>query len=180
MYHDAYNTKINMLDSTIKRIGLKAASESNTKNKYEDVDLRYIKLSKVNTSSNRKQNNGRFIVPEYLFIFDDISGELKYNTPYNTLIKHNRHYKCKTVTSSQGYKDIPVTVRQNIDYIILFKNLSNDTLESIYDELQFEDLSFDQFKEIYLDVVSEPYHFLYIDTNNMELRDNFDKKIVID
>ena len=180
IYYDASNTKINLLDSITKRIELKAASESNKQTKIVDDDLKYIKLSKISNVESRKKRSSKYIVPEYLFVFDDISGELKYNLSYNTLIKHNRHYKCKTITSSQGYKDIPVTVRQNIDYLILYRNLSNDTLESIYDELQFDDLTFDQFKEIYLDVVAEPYYFLYIDTNNMELRVNFDKKIIVE
>jgi len=175
LYHDAGNVKINMLDTILKSFELNAVSKNSQKTK--DFDLAYIKLNKTYPQKKRTREY-KFIVPEYLFIFDDISAELRYNHPFSKLLKQNRHYKSKVIVSSQFYKDIEPTARANLDYILLFKNIPDDTLKDIYDELQLNNLSFDEFKQIYMDVHEEPYNFLYISTNDGELRKNFDKEIV--
>lgn len=120
-----------------------------------------------------KSNN---TYPENIFIFDDLSSELKKATIINTLIKQNRHYKAKTIFSSQYITDLDPAARLNIDYCLVFKGLTEENLRRLYDSLELWTDSFEEFKKIYDAVVySGKYTFLYIDRQNEEFRINFDK-----
>lgn len=111
------------------------------------------------------------ISPEYFFIFDDISSELR-NPIISTLIKKNRHFKAKVICSSQALHDMTPSSIQNLDYMLIFPNVPKEKLEVVHKQL---DLAIDLkiFLEIYKNATSEKYNFLYIDTRNDTYRRNF-------
>lgn len=114
--------------------------------------------------------------PENIFIFDDISCDLR-NKSVSKLLKSNRHYKSKVIISSQYVTDITPSVRLQLDYCLVFKNLSLANLRNIYASLDIW-IDFDKFKSYYDYATKQSNHsFLYIDLVNHEFRVNFNFKI---
>lgn len=114
--------------------------------------------------------------PENIFIFDDISFDLK-NKSVSKLLKSNRHYKSKVIISSQYVTDITPSVRLQLDYCLVFKNLSKANLKNLYASLDIW-IEYDLFKKYYDYATSVSNHsFLYIDLVKHEFRVNFSLKI---
>ena len=115
------------------------------------------------------------LTPKIMFVFDDISNELKDNY-IATLLKTNRHYKSKVIISSQYPNDLKPESRKQLDYWLLFKGHSKEKLESIY-SLADLNVPFEDFEKIYELATEEPFNFLYIDTTNCTFRKNFNYEI---
>ena len=82
----------------------------------------------------RKEREPKCKYAKYIFIFDDISDELKLRS-YVALMKKARHYCILTITSSQDAKDInPATIKQ-MRLWLLFKGLDDERLLHIYSKL---------------------------------------------
>ena len=111
--------------------------------------------------------------PKYMFIFDDISAELKQKN-VRVLLKH---YKSKVIISSQYPNDIDRAARVQIDFWCLFKGFEPLKMEEVFPQLDIDGLDFEGFYRIYKNVTSTPHNFLYVDKGNNELRENFDQKI---
>lgn len=117
----------------------------------------------------------KYQAPDYIIIFDDLSDRLK-DRSIDVLIKKHRHYRTKIICGSQYYLDIGKGARANIDYLLLFKGVSEEKLKQIHHDKALP-IKFDVFKEIYQQATSKPYSFLYIDRVNDEYRINFNEKI---
>lgn len=119
--------------------------------------------------------------PEYMIVFDDISGELRSLT-LKTLMKNHRHYRTKILISSQYLKDLQPEQRKQIDYWLLFSGLQEPLLETIHnDSVNFID--FDQFQTLYQAATAKPFDFLYVDHNapvKQAFRRNFNEQILLD
>jgi hypothetical protein len=131
----------------------------------DDDDEMYIRVRKYKPKKK---------APEYMFIFDDISSDLKSPT-LSKLLKHNRHYKSKVVISSQYPLDIVPQVRKQLDYWLVFKGQPEDKLKIIYNASDLN-IPFEEFMEIYKTATEEKFHFLYIDTNNQVFRKDFNSQ----
>lgn len=125
-----------------------------------------------------KPRKPKYLAPEYIFIFDDLSNELK-SKSIISLLKKNRHFKCKTIISSQFWNDLDVQSRKQLDYILIFRGMPEYKLREIHRDADLS-IDFDVFVKIYAFATSKPYSFLYINTRNDGLRINFDKEIYID
>lgn len=126
----------------------------------------------------KKKRKEKFKSPEYIVVCDDISGELRNNPALESLLKANRHYKMKVIVSSQYPNDLLPSMIKQMDYILLFRSHSIEKLQKLYKDA---DLStpFSVFYKMYKYATSKPYSFLYIDTNNDEFRENFNKKFYL-
>jgi hypothetical protein len=113
----------------------------------------------------------KFKAPEYLFIFDDLSHELKCPTLVS-LMKKNRHYLCKIVISSQGLHDLKPEQHKQLDTLILFKSISDDKLKKIVADCDLS-IDLDNFNKIYHNATKEPFNFLYVDCRSDQYRKNF-------
>lgn len=111
------------------------------------------------------------IAPEYLFIFDDVSTDLK-NPIINNLLKTNRHYKSKVILSSQYPNDLMPEARKQIDIWIIFKGHSTDKLELIHKDMDTS-VSFPKFYDIYKNAIEGQYNFLLYDKTTNMFRRNF-------
>lgn len=91
---------------------------------------------------------------------------------------HN-HYGI--VISTQYYKDLPPSVWSNLTHILLYADLSEKTLESIFEEkIKTKWISWDFFLQIYQAVTSEPHNFLYINCDDpSDIWMNYDYKIIL-
>lgn len=124
-----------------------------------------------------KPKKPKYLAPEYIFIFDDLSTELKSKTLVQ-LLKKNRHFLCKIIISSQYYHDLDPQSRKQLDYFIIFKGQPEAKLELIHKDADIP-IEFDEFMKIYNIATAEPYSFLYINTRDDEFRKNFSQRINI-
>jgi hypothetical protein len=120
----------------------------------------------------KKPKKPEKIAPEYIFIFDDISSELKRNPEVAKLVKQNRHYLCKVILSSQYPFDLEPESRKQVDNWLLFGGQPDKKLEKIYMDSDAS-IDFGLFTQLYHDATTEKYNFLYIDTNADNFRKNF-------
>ena len=121
-----------------------------------------------------KKYKPKKIAPEIIFVFDDISSDLK-SPIIAKLMKQHRHYLCKTLISSQYPLDLDPQSRKQIDYWLLFAGHSDNKLEEIYKNANVN-IDFELFKKLYKDATKEKYHFLYVDCNECEFRKDFNYK----
>lgn len=135
-----------------------------------------IKLDiKENKDKIKKLN---YVYPKYIFIFDDFSELLK-DKSLEGIIKRHRHYLTSFIISSQSYTDLTPNVRNQVNFLILFKEISNNRLKMIYDE-KIKNLEYDKFIELYLNATEEKYNFLLINCDdNKDIRKNFDMKYIL-
>lgn len=115
----------------------------------------------------------KFRAPEYILIFDDLSHQLRLPSMVS-LMKKNRHFKCKVIVSSQWPNDLKPEQIKQMDYILVFRSMSEEKLKKLRTDgdlaIEEEDLL-----RIYHDATKDPYNFLYIDTRNEQYRKNFDE-----
>ena len=125
----------------------------------------------------KKPKAQRLIAPRYIFIFDDISSDLK-SPDISKLTKQNRHYLCKVIISSQYPFDLKPESRKQQDYFLLFGGQPEDKLVKLYENFDLN-IPFEIFLDMYHQATSQKYNFLYIDTNEPAYRINFDQKFLI-
>jgi len=135
-----------------------------------------IKEEKIIPKKQVKNKNSA--VPKYIFIFDDLSAELK--TPsVSAFVKQARHEKALCIFSSQYVNDLQPQTIKNMEVIILFGGHSIDKLEEVHKHADLS-ISLDDFVDAYEYATEEKYNFLYIDVVNEKLRKNFDILIKIE
>lgn len=157
-------------EATIKDSQRKKKKEkSKNKNKYKTDKNRLIYFGDSDSESDddnidvKKKNKCKYA--EYIFIFDDISDELR-SKNYETLMKYARHFCILTISSSQDAKDInPATIKQ-MRIWMLFKNIDDERLYHIYNKLGLR-ISYDLFKKYY-DYATKDYY----DENDKELKNH--------
>lgn len=136
-----------------------------------------VKEEKMKAKMEKKQNGKGKIYPKRIFIFDDISAELK--TPsLDTLLKQNRHFHAMSIVSSQYYKDLKPSARGQFQFFLIFKGIKDDTLEAIYKDSGIN-IDLEDFMRMYQTATAQKYSFFYIDTKNMKFRQNFNKEMAI-
>lgn len=121
-------------------------------------------------------------------IFDDLVGTgsftLKSRSLINNLTIKHRHLKCNLIFTTQGFKQIPPIVRNNIDIYVIFKSASHkEVLDKIYQDISGY-VSYDDFKELYEYATEDSHDSLVLINNSMdkkglEIRKNWDKKLII-
>ena len=114
--------------------------------------------------------------PEHLFIFDDISTEMR-NKAIARLLKIHRHLHSSVICSSQYLNDLQPQSILQLDYFICFRSFSDEKLNQIHRQLDMA-IDFKEFFEIYHYATKKPYDFLYLNTRNEEIRRNFNNKIL--
>ena len=125
-----------------------------------------------------KPRRPKYQTPEYIFILDDLSTELK-STTVGRLLKVNRHFLSKTLLSSQWLNDLAPGSRKQMDYFILFRGHMDKKLEEIYRDANLA-IPLEQFIAVYKFATEEPFSFLYVDTNTGEFRRNFNTLIEVE
>lgn len=134
-------------------------------------------FGKLQHKQRRKPRPPKYIVPEYILIFDDMSSELKAKT-LETLLKNMRHFNMKVIISSQYLLDIPPASRRQLDYWLVFAGMSEEKLEMIHRDADIG-IDFDKFDELYHYATKERRSFLYIDQVNQTFRKNFNIDLTI-
>lgn len=129
----------------------------------------------------KKEYKPKKIAPKHIFVFDDISGELK-NPAVSSLLKKSRHFQSAVYISSQYIHDLqPQSIKQ-LDYFLCFRSFSRDKLEHIYKLLDLS-IGLEKFIDIYDYCFRDPnerFSFLYIDVRNQTFRKNFNKILILE
>lgn len=123
----------------------------------------------------KKKKKRDKICCEYLFIFDDISNELR-NSAVASFMKKHRHFGASCIISSQYVKDLTPSAVSQIDYFITFKNFSEEKLLYIHKLLDLS-VDWDDFFKMYQFAVSDPYSFLYCNVRTEEFRKMFNQRL---
>lgn len=152
-------------------------------------------LSKLNDDELTLLEQYEYEKPEMIFgemrpqvnflIFDDLIGTGAFNKKAKSLltnltIKH-RHLLCNLIFTTQSFKQIPPTIRTNIDVFAIFKSASYaEILDKIYEDLSGY-IKYDDFKELYEHATKENHDALIIINNSigkgMSIRKNWDREL---
>ena len=168
-FYTSLNDGGNVLSEIIQDLQYQV-SDSESSSEEEEVVVKFKQDRK-----RKKKKKPTIISPKYIFIFDDLSGELR-KPEIAQLLKTNRHYKSKVIISSQYIHDLlPMSLRQ-IDTWLVFSGLPTEKLEQVYKQADLS-IDFDKFEELYQRATAEKYSFFYIDTRADKYRKNFNIEI---
>jgi hypothetical protein len=125
----------------------------------------------------KKVYRGKYIVPEHIFIFDDLKKVLR-DPAVNELIATNRHYKAKVICSTQYFSDVAPDTRANLDIICIFPKIPLEKIKQLHEDLQLA-IDYPIFEQLYLLATEKPHNFLYANVRGKEkFKFNFDEELV--
>jgi len=119
----------------------------------------------------------------YIIVIDDLSDEIKHSRSLKKFLKESRHMRCMTLISTQNKNDLPPECINQFTHVLAYAKIPSEKRDSKLYQL-FNDMSlnipYDSFREIYLratapeDGETKSHNFLYVDTDNIKFRKNFD------
>ena len=177
------NTTINMIDKISKYNEIELFDDLEYENqqgeKYKNILDKLINDIKQDIAENKdKLKKLPYTYPRHLFIFDDFSELLKDKT-LECIIKRHRHYLSSFIISSQSYTDLNPNVRNQVNFLILFKEIPINRLKLIYDE-KIKGIDYDKFIELYIAATTDKYNFLLLNCDdNKDIRENFNMKFIL-
>ena len=125
----------------------------------------------------KKTKKSKYLAPEYMIIFDDLSSELK-SRSLLSLLKFNRHFKAKLIISSQWLHDLLPESRKQLDLFMIFKGFPDAKLSEIYKDCD-SGIPFETFCKIYKKATKRPFSFMYINTRSDSYRKNFSEQFIL-
>lgn len=172
--------KVNLLNDIMADLSMPEDSKIKTDDETKPLG---IKLNFGDQEKKKKQEyKPKKIAPKHIFVFDDISDEIKKNPALVSLLKKSRHFLSAVYISSQYIHDLqPQSIKQ-LDYFLCFRSFSRDKLEHIHKLLDLS-IALEKFIDIYDYCFRDPnerFSFLYIDTRNQTYRKNFNKNLVLE
>lgn len=158
--------------------------EENYYHQYTDEDLDTIlRRQDALIVALKKYDKPKYLADRILLIFDDLVGSALFSNKKDNLFKgfnsRHRHYSASVIMVSQGYKEIPKTVRSNWTALVIFA-ISNDKETSVIYEENTMNLKFKDWMAIFNHCISEPYGFMYLNAKSppgYRIMKNFDKFI---
>ena len=141
--------------------------------------MRLLDLSE-RTPKRKKKKVSKYKELRSIFVFDDLSTEIRHSNSLKRLLKLNRHLLCKTIVSSQWVNDLDPQSISQLDYTLLFKSHSDEKLVELHKKLDLS-MPVEEFVQVYKFVTQDKtnYNFLYI-TRFDELRLNFNTLIILE
>lgn len=123
----------------------------------------------------KKEYKPKKKAPENMFIFDDISSELKCKS-VTKLLKEHRHSNSSVIISSQYLHDLAPQCIAQIDYFMAFRAFPYEKMEVIHKLLDLS-IPLNVFWKIYKECTEKPYSFMYLNIRNEEIRCNFNTMV---
>lgn len=156
--------------------------EENFFHNYTEADLETILTRQKTIIDGLKKNKKpKFLADRVLLIFDDLVGSALFGMAKDNLFKgfntRHRHYSTSIIMVSQGYKEIPKTIRTNWSSLILFEISNMKELAVIYEEFTMG-LKLNEWLEMYHHAIEPEYAFLYLNLfakKGLRCMQNFDK-----
>lgn len=175
---------INHLDDIIQVLETQVDNSSSDSSDEDDEFIEYKrKILNFGDSSDEEMEDIQEYKPkkvcaEYIFVFDDMSNQLR-NPSVGYLLKKNRHFKSKTIISSQYLHDVKPEVLMNLDIMLLFGGLPDDKLKIVHKSLDLA-VDYNLFKDMYLESTIQKYHFLKINIRDELYYKDFNKRFIIE
>jgi hypothetical protein len=162
------NVELVIPESSLASIGNKAIQ------KHDKIhyDLNYETLEDIHERAQNATKDGETT----LVLIDDFSASLKQND-LQTLFKHmvlaRRHLRLSVMMISQTYNAIPLNLRKNINWIVLFKAANKAEYKGVFSELIWmEEKKADSLMTW---LYQKPHDFLLLDITNNTFHRNFDR-----
>jgi hypothetical protein len=182
LFDSIMDGKTNNLDIIMNDLSNPEEEECDDDKKlFVDKPLCKIKFDNEEEEKKKKIYKPKKVAPEHIFVFDDISHELK-NPSIAALLKKSRHFKSAVYLSFQYPLDIRPECWKQAEYCLCFKSFSRDKLEHIHKHMDLT-CEIEDFYNIYDYVFKDPsekWNFLYIDVRDQLYRKNFNKKLDIE
>lgn len=133
----------------------------------------------------KKHGKPKSLANRILIIFDDLVGSSLFRgnkgSFFTGLNTRHRHYSMSMMMVSQGYKEIPKTVRINWTALIVFEIGNSKEVEVIYEEYDMG-LNIKDWFEMFRYATKEPHGFLYLNLykdKDKRVMKNFDEYLFI-
>jgi hypothetical protein len=134
----------------------------------------------------KKHGEPKYLANRILIIFDDLVGSSLFSGTRGSYFKgintRHRHYSSSFIMVSQGYKEIPKTIRTNWTCLIVFEIGNEREVQVIYEEYAMG-LKSDDWMELYKHATEEDHSFLFINfqkPKRMRMMKNFTNYLFID
>lgn len=176
IYTSIYENGENVLNNIINNMTTEDDDFFNSSDSEDEEEEQEPKIINCENYSeiieNKKRIKPRKITAKNIFLFDDLSNELK-SPEISYLLKRNRHFLSKTIISSQYIHDLKPESIMQLDIMILFGNIPIEKLKIIYKLLDLGSLDFNLFLKYYEIATKEKYNFLKIDIRKEKFYINF-------
>lgn len=175
-YQEINEKKINHLNEIMEVLKENENSNSDNSDSDEKDPYPFINAPYKSTLKKKRKKKYKYIVPEILFIFDDLGTELR-DPAIANLLKTHRHYRSCCILSSQYPNDLtPASLRQ-LDYLLILTNKHDeDKIKKFHNDIGIS-MDFDKFYNLYQEVTGKEYDFFYIDIPQTQFRKNFNNLI---
>ena len=134
----------------------------------------------------KKYKQPKYLANRILIVFDDLVGSSLFSGKRSSYFKgvntRHRHYSASFIMVSQGYKEIPKTIRTNWTCLIVFEIGNEKEVEVIYEEWPMG-LKRDDWMELYQYATAGDHSFLYINfqkPKRLRLMKNFEEYLFIE
>lgn len=134
----------------------------------------------------KRYNQPKYLANRILIIFDDLVGSSLFQGSRGSYFKgintRHRHYSASFIMVSQGYKEIPKTIRSNWTGLIVFEIGNEAEVQVIYEEYAMG-LKRDDWLELYRHATDGDHSFLYINfqqPKRMRMMKNFSEFLFIE
>lgn len=150
-------------------------------NEYDEDKFRELMEEQLSLIRLLKQHDQpKYLANRILVIFDDLVGSSLFSGSKSSYFKglntRHRHYSLSMFMVTQGYKEIPKTVRTNWTGLITFEIGNEREIQVIFEEYSMG-LNWNEWKELYDHAVDGDHSFLYINyqkPKRLRMMKNFD------
>lgn len=134
----------------------------------------------------KKHGKSKHLANRILMLFDDMVGcNLFSDARANVFKKLNtshRHYSCSIMMVTQGYKEIPKTIRIQYSCMIIFEIPNEKEVETIFEENPMG-MKKEQWLQVYAYATEGDHDFLYFNIQKpkrLRCMKNFDQVLFFD
>lgn len=131
----------------------------------EERFVQIMEEQKEMISMLKRKGKTKYLANRILAIFDDLVGSALFSGTRNSYFKgintRHRHFSASLLMVSQGYKEIPKTVRTNWSVLIVFEIGNEKEVLVIYEEFAMG-YKHEDWMEIYKYATEGDHDFLYI------------------
>lgn len=154
---------------------------------YSDDTFKEIMDEQMNMIRTLKKAGApKYLANRILIVFDDLVGSTLFSGTRGSYFKgvntRHRHYSASFLMISQGYKEIPKTIRTNWTALIVFEIGNEQEVKVIYEEYAMG-LSWKDWEEVYRYATEEDHSFLFINfqkPKRLRMMKNFQEVLFIE
>jgi hypothetical protein len=177
VFPSIHENGVNLVDKMIDTMLEQPDVPRRMRKKQEKPDV--PQLFENHTVVEKKERKPSKMTPKFIFVFDDLSTELR-DPSISRLLKIHRHLKSCVFISSQRCTDLTPSSFNQLDFCLIFRGYSSniDKLQAIYQNIDIA-IPFELFVDMYRTATREKYSFFYISKNG-EYRINFNKRFIME